>query len=498
MVNFMIPWIASHILTITVFLPLAGMLPIIMLPRRYEEGSRAIALFFSLLTFIASIAIWYLYRANAVASGFTLVEQHMWIAGLNFQYFVGIDGVSLLMIVLTTFLTPLAILGAWNEIKTRRKEFMGLILLTEVGLLGAFVAIDLFLFYVFWEVMLIPMYFLVGIWGGKQRIMAAMKLLLYTIFGSLLMLVAIFVVYAKCDYTLNLLDLYHIPLDPNLQLWCFLAFALAFAIKVPLWPLHTWLPDAHTEAPTAGSVILAGVFLKVGVYGFYRIAMPLFPAAVVQAQPYLMSLSVIGIILGALVAMVQPDMKRLIAYSSVSHMGFVMLGLASLTTEGVEGAILQLVNHGISTGALFLLIGMIYSRTHTRAISDYGGIGKVVPWYTAAFVFVAFSSAGLPGLNNFVGEFLTLMGGFSYGVWYGALSAIGVILGAAYLLWLVERVFFGPITREQNLTLQDLVPREVVLLIPLMITMIWFGVYPKVLLDPCAGSIATFLQLMGR
>ncbi len=495
----MIPWLASHILTITIFLPLLGVLPIVMLPRRYEEGSRAIALLFSTLTFFASLFIWLLYSTNAVKSGFTLVEQHMWVAGLNFQYFVGIDGVSLLMIMLTAFLTPLTILGAWNEIKTRRKEFMGLILLTEVGLLGAFAALDLFLFYIFWELMLIPMYFLVGIWGGKQRIMAAMKLLLYTLFGSLLMLVAIFVVYAKSGYTMNMIDLYHMTaLDPNVQLWCFLAFALAFAIKVPLWPLHTWLPDAHTEAPTAGSVLLAGVFLKVGVYGFYRIAMPLFPAAVHVAQPYLMSLSVIGIVLGALVAMVQPDMKRLIAYSSVSHMGFVMLGLASLTTEGVEGAILQLVNHGVSTGALFLLIGIIYSRTHTRQISDYGGIGKVVPWFTAVFIFVSFSSAGLPGLNNFVGEFLTLMGGFAYSPVYGAVAATGVILGAAYLLWLVERVFFGPITHEQNKTLKDLTAREVAFLIPLMATMIWFGVYPKLLLDPCAGSIATFMQLMGR
>lgn len=494
----MIPWLASHILTITIFLPLLGVLPVVLLPRRYEEGSRAIALLFSILTFIAAIAIWFLYKGGAVPNGFTLIEQVEWIPGLNIQYFLGIDGVSLLMIMLTTFLTPLTILGAWNEIKTRRKEFMGLILITEVGLLGAFAALDLFLFYIFWELMLIPMYFLVGIWGGKQRIMAAMKLLLYTIFGSLLMLVAIFVIYVKSDYTLNLLNLYQLNLDPQLQLWCFLAFALAFAIKVPLWPLHTWLPDAHTEAPTAGSVLLAGVFLKVGIYGFYRIAMPLFPLAVVQAQPYLMSLSVIGIIVGALVAMVQPDMKRLIAYSSVSHMGFVMLGLASLTTEGVEGAILQLVNHGVSTGALFLLIGMIYSRTHTRQISDYGGIAKVMPWFSAAFIFVSLSSAGLPGLNNFVGEFLTLMGGFAYSPIYGALAAIGVILGAAYLLWLVERVFFGQITHENNKTLQDLVPREVAVLIPLIITMVWFGVYPKVLLDPCAGSIASFLQLVGR
>lgn len=494
----MIQWIASHILTLTIFLPLAGVLPVMLLPRRYEEGSRAIALFFSLLAFIASIGVWMLYQRHAIPNGFSLTENYDWIPSLNFHYFLGIDGVSLLMVLLTTFLTPLTILGAWNDVKTRRKEFMGLILLTEVGLLGAFAALDLFLFYIFWEVMLIPMYFLVGLYGSKHRIMAAMKLLLYTIFGSLLMLVAIFVVYAKSDYQLNLLNLYQIPFDPQTQLWCFLAFALAFAIKVPMWPLHTWLPDAHTEAPTAGSVLLAGIFLKVGVYGFYRIAMPLFPAAVTQAQPYLMSLAVLGIVLGALVAMVQPDMKRLIAYSSVSHMGFVMLGLASLTTEGVEGAILQLVNHGVSTGALFLLIGMIYNRTHTREITDYGGIAKVVPWFATAFIFVSLSSAGLPGLNNFVGEFLTLMGGFAYSPAYAAVAATGVILGAAYLLWLVERVFFGPITHEQNKTLQDLTARELVVLAPLIFTMIWFGVYPRVLLDPCASSIATFLQQVGR
>lgn len=494
----MIPFLTTHILSITIFTPLLGLIAIMALPRKFEDASRHVALLFSGITFLFSVMLWYLYSQFNVPNSFSLIEQYHWIHALNVQYYLGVDGVSVLMMVLTTFLTPLTIVGSWNEIKTRRKEFMGLIMLTQVGLLGAFAALDLFLFYIFWELMLIPMYFLVGIWGGKNRIMASMKLLLYTLFGSLLMLVAIFVLYNAANHSFNILELYKVGLPADLQLWCFLAFALAFAIKVPLFPVHTWLPDAHTEAPTAGSVLLAGIFLKVGVYGFYRLAMPIFPDAVIVAQPYIMTLSVIGIIAGALVALVQPDMKRLIAYSSVSHMGFVMLGLASLTQEGVEGAILQLVNHGISTGALFLLIGMLYSRSHTRQIRDYGGIAKIVPWFTVTFIFVAFSSAGLPGLNNFVGEFLTLMGGFKYSPAYGIVSAAGVILGAAYLLWLVERVFFGPVTVEANRSLKDMNAREVAVMIPLLITMVWFGVYPQFLLNPCMGSITSFLQLMQR
>lgn len=496
----MIPWLTQNLLSLVIFAPLTGVVGLLLLPRRHEAAGREIALVVSLVTFVLSIWLGREYASLSHAAGFAFATTIPWIPDLGIDYRIGIDGVSLALILLTTLLTPIGVLCSWREITTRRKEFMLLLLVVEIGLNGAFAALDLFLFYIFWEVMLIPMYFLVGVWGGAQRIVAAMKFLLYTMVGSVLMLVAIVYLYFAGGKTFNLLALYEVVLSPGVQWWLFAAFALAFAIKVPLFPFHTWLPDAHTEAPTAGSVILAGVFLKVGAYGFYRFAMPLFPDAVLMARPTILCLAVIGIVGGALVSMVQVDVKRLIAYSSVSHLGFVMLGLFALTPEGVHGAVLQMINHGISTGALFLLFGMLYERTHTRKIADYGGIARQVPLYTACFIFVALSSLGLPMLNNFVGEFLVLLGTFRVAPWYGALSAVGVLFSAVYLLWLVERVFFGPARAGEGVLagLKDLRAREVVTLLPLLILMVWFGVAPRIILDRTAPSVESFLHLVQR
>lgn len=492
------------LLTLTIFFPLVGVALLLWLPRRFDASAREVALVTSLATVIVSVVMVLDYVQSPDVGDFRLMVTLPWIADLGIYYRLGLDGTSLSLILLTTLLTPLCVLCSWHEIKSRRKEFMLLLLLVEVGLNGAFAALDLFLFYVFWEVMLIPMYFLVGVWGGPKRIMAAVKFLLFTMVGSLLMLVAILYLYFAGGKTFNLLQLYDTVLSPEIQIWLFAAFALAFAIKVPLFPFHTWLPDAHTEAPTAGSVMLAGVFLKVGTYGFFRFAMPLFPAAVAWAKPGILLLAVVGIVGGALVSMVQPDIKRLIAYSSVSHLGFVMLGLFALTPEAVQGAIIQMINHGISTGALFLLFGMLYERTHSRAIADYSGLAKQMPLFAALFVIVSLSSLGLPGLNNFVGEFLVLLGAFRTVPVHAVVSASGVIVAAVYLLWLVERVFFGPMREQVGATgvmvasLRDLRWREGVLMLPLLVLIVWLGVYPRVLLDHTTGSAGRFVELVLR
>ncbi len=500
----MIPFLETNILTLTIFAPLVGVALLLWLPRRYEESSREIALATSLVTFALSLWLAAAYLQSPPVGGYSLYIAEPWIEALGIYYRVGLDGVSLVLILLTTLLTPICILCSWRDIKNRRKEFMLLILLIEIGLNGAFGALDLFLFYVFWELMLIPMYFLVGVWGSSKRIMAATKLLLYTLFGSLLMLVAILYLYFAGGKTFNLLQLYEVALTPNIQLYLFLAFALAFAIKVPLFPFHTWLPDAHTEAPTAGSILLAGVFLKVGTYGFYRFAMPLFPDAVVMIKPVILALIVIGIVGGALVSMVQPDIKRLIAYSSVSHLGFVMLGLFAANPEAVQGAVIQMINHGISTGALFLLFGMLYERTHSRAIADYSGLAKQMPIYTTCFLFASLSSIGLPGLNNFVGEFLILLGAFQTERLHAILSATAVIFAAVYLLWMIERVFFGPAREKIGAdgvsvaSLRDINGREALAFIPLLVLIVWLGVYPRTILDITKPSVTSFLQLTQR
>jgi NADH-quinone oxidoreductase subunit M len=381
----------------------------------------------------------------------------------------------------------------------RVREFHVLLLLLQTGMQGTFLSLDLFLFYVFWEVSLVPMYFLIGIWGHERRLYAAIKFVLFTLAGSLLMLVAILslvVEHARETgiYTFDLLTLYGTDIDPAHQIWYFAAFALAFAIKVPLWPLHTWLPDAHVEAPTAGSVILAGILLKMGGYGFLRFAMPLFPHGLAAATPLLMAVSVIGIVYGALVSMVQPDMKKLVAYSSVSHLGFVMLGILSANTQGLEGGIYQMLNHGLSTGALFLLVGMLYERRHSRAIADFGGLAKSMPIYAVVLVFVTLSSIGLPGLNGFVGEFLILLGAFKESRLHAVIATTGVVLGAVYMLWMVERVLFGPIRQEANRRVQDLSRREILTFAPLLVLIVVMGVYPKPFLDRMHGSVGTLIR----
>ncbi|MDM7915000.1 MAG: NADH-quinone oxidoreductase subunit M, partial [Candidatus Eisenbacteria bacterium] len=440
------------LLSLILGLPLAGSILLLFLPKDRPEASRLFALGISLATFVASLPLLAGFEKNAAMQ---FVENIPWITAFGIHYHLGVDGISLFLVLLTTFLTPVVVLSSWRDVRERVRAFHSMILLLEVGMLGAFVALDLFLFYIFWELMLIPMYVLIGVWGGPRRIYAAVKFVLYTIVGSLLMLVGILALYflhrgQTGVGTFDLIALRETALPPGTQAWLFGAFALAFAIKVPIWPLHTWLPDAHTEAPTAGSVILAGVLLKLGTYGFLRFAIPLFPDAAARFQPLLLTLAAIGIVYGALVAMVQTDIKKLVAYSSVSHLGYVMLGLFSFNLEAFSGALYQMLNHGLSTGALFLLVGILYERRHTRQIADYGGIAKRVPLYTAAFLLVTLSSIGLPGLNGFVGEFLILLGAFGANRTAAIVSTTGVVLGAAYMLWLTQRFLFGPMRHEEN------------------------------------------------
>jgi len=414
---------------------------------------------------------------------------------------MGVDGLSILLVMLTTFLTPISILSTWTAVEDRVKDFMIFFLLLEVGMTGVFLAQDLFLFYVFWEFTLVPMYFLIGIWGGPQRMYAAVKFFLYTMAGSLLMLLAILWlgIYQESFSVPDLIAKGGIP--ANIQMWLFLAFAAAFAIKVPMWPLHSWLPDAHVQAPTAGSVILAGVLLKMGTYGFARFNIPLFPEAAVKAAPWMALLAVIGIIYGAAVSYAQGDVKKLVAYSSVSHLGFVMLGLFALNPLGIQGGILQMINHGLSTGALFILVGMIYERRHTRDMDDFGGLWKVMPVYGALTLIVTLSSMGLPGLNGFVGEFTILLGAFGSKAigspWYAGLAAIGVILAAVYLLFMFQKMFLGPVDNEENLKLKDLNWREIITLIPLLVLIFWIGLYPKpffALIGPAVDNLVKIVQ----
>ncbi|MGA2262071.1 MAG: NADH-quinone oxidoreductase subunit M, partial [Acidobacteriota bacterium] len=423
-------------------------------------------------------------------------ESVAWIEGGVIQHHLGIDGISLFLILLTTFLTPLAILSSWRAVSQRVKPYMICMLFLETGMLGVFSALDLVLFYVFWEVMLIPMYFLIGVWGGERRIYAAVKFILYTMVGSLLMLVAIlYLFYLNGATTFDLPQISHnlaagsIRIKTSEEFWLFMAFLLAFAIKVPLFPFHTWLPDAHVEAPTAGSVILAGVLLKMGTYGLLRFCLPLFPTAAVTVAPYLSVLALIGIVYGALVAMVQPDLKKLVAYSSVSHMGLVVLGIFAFTQQGLQGSTLQMLNHGLSTGALFLLVGMLYERRHTRLISDFGGVAHRSPVLAALFLVVTLSSIGLPGLNGFVGEVLILAGTFVTNWVYAAIAATGMILGAVYMLWMYQRVFLGKVTHSANLEMKDIDIREKLLLVPILLMMLWIGVYSTPFLHRMDASL---------
>ena len=482
--------------SVIVFLPLFAAILLLFMAKEEEELARRFAFGASLLTFIISLGL--LLHFDSGTADFQFVERFSWIPDFGIQYYVGVDGISLFLVLLTTFLVPIVLLGAW-DVHTRVKEYLFFFLLLETGMLGALVAIDLFLFYVFWEIMLIPMYFLIGVWGGARRIYAAIKFLLYTMVGSLLMLVAIlYLAYMhNAQYgsvTFDLLQLYKLQIPQQTQLWLFAAFALSFAIKVPLFPFHTWLPDAHVEAPTGGSVILAGVLLKMGTYGFLRFALPLFPAAAHAAVPTIMALAIIGIIYGALVAMVQPDLKKLVAYSSVSHLGFVMLGMFAFNTQGVQGSIYQMLNHGISTGALFLLVGVVYERRHTRLISEYGGLWKQTPVYASIFLITMLSSIGLPGLNGFIGEFLIMLGAFKANVWAGVFAVSGVVLGAVYMLWMYQRVIFGPLKNEANKKLTDLSVREVAIFAPLLGLMLFMGLYPQPILSRMEKSVEATLS----
>ncbi|MDZ7269739.1 MAG: NADH-quinone oxidoreductase subunit M [candidate division KSB1 bacterium] len=485
------------ILSLLIFLPLAGAVLVSLTPRQHPGLMRGFTLGVTLLVFVISLPLFFNFDSSRIA--FQFEERREWIPAMRATYHLGVDGISLLMVLLTTFLTPLVILSSWNDIKTSIKGYLVSMLLLEAGMIGVFVALDLLLFYVFWEVMLIPMYFIIGVWGGPRRIYAAVKFFIYTMVGSLLMLVAILFIYfyygkVTGTLTFDFVQIRELLFPENYQFWLFLAFGLSFAIKVPMFPFHTWLPDAHVEAPTAGSVILAGVLLKMGTYGFLRFCLPLFPNASLQFAPLLSVLAIIGIIYGAWVAMVQPDIKKLVAYSSVSHLGFVMLGIFTFTHQGLQGALIQMVNHGLSTGALFLIVGMLYERRHTREIADFGGLARPLPVFTTFFMIATLASIGLPGLNGFVGEFLVLLGTFLTNKTYAAFAATGVIFAAVYMLWMFQRVMFGRLDKEENRRLRDLTRREIAVLVPVTAMMVLIGVWAQ----PFLGKMETSVDALIR
>src|SRR2546426_1541558 len=496
------------ILSIVTYIPLAGALAVVFLVPKERTGAiRTISTAVVLLDFVVSLPLWFFFERGR--EGYQFVEKASWIPSLGVDYHFGIDGISLVLILLTTLMGIIAVACSYTAISERQKEYYVLLLLLQTFMIGTFCALDLFLFYVFWEVMLVPMYFLIGVWGSDRRLYAAIKFFLYTLAGSVLMLLGIIALYfynttgflgykglqQPPTFSIEKLTAVAAGMPPELQIWLFFAFFFGFAIKVPMFPFHTWLPDAHTEAPTAGSVILAAILLKMGTYGFVRFSLPMFPDAI--NTPWVLgvmvALAIIGIVYGAMVTLVQKDMKRLIAYSSVSHLGFVMLGVFALNMAGLQGGILQMVNHGISTGALFLLVGMIYERRHTRMISDYGGLWSVVPAFSALFLVVVLSSLGLPGLNGFVGEFLVLVGAFQTNPWLAALATSGIIFAAVYLLWLYQRVIFGAVTHEANRGLRDLSPREWALLAPIVVLIVWIGVYPTAFTGKTEATIEALI-----
>jgi NADH-quinone oxidoreductase subunit M len=494
-------------LSVIVFLPLVGAILVLLAGGGGDRHDRApavrtLSLAVSLATFLATLLLWW--RFDPTSADYQFVERHAWIPAFGIQYLVGVDGISLLLVVLTGFLTPLALLSSWDSVHKNVKMFSFFVLALETSMLGVFVSIDLFLFYIFWDFVLIPMYFLIGIWGYDRRIYAAVKFILYTMAGSVLMLIAIIgLAYAHAAATgtpsFNLLDLYSVHLSWPMEMWFFLAFALAFLIKVPLFPFHTWLPDAHVEAPTAGSIILAGVMLKMGTYGLLRFAFPLFPSAAMFFAPWIAILAVVGIVYGALVAMVQPDMKKLVAYSSVSHLGFVVLGICAMNIQGAQGAVYQMLNHGVSTGGLFMIVGMLSDRRHTRLISEFGGLKAVMPRLVAVFLLITLASIALPGMNGFVGEFLILLGAFLWNAKLAAVAATGVILSAVYMLWMFQRVNYGEVTNAHNRSLPDLTPREWTMMVPTVAMCIVMGVFPGVFLRPMEPAVKrTIERVTGR
>jgi NADH-quinone oxidoreductase subunit M len=495
------------ILSLVTFLPLCGALMLLIMPREEEGLLRGVAFTFALATFGVSLLLLELDPAG----GFGFVVDHAWVPSLGIRYHLGVDGISLWLVLLTTFLVPVVLLSATSAITKKVREFVVAVLILETGMVGTFLALDLFVFYVFWEVMLIPMYFIIGIWGGDRRLYASIKFVLYTMVGSLLMIVAILYLYVQHHdltqtWTFDYAALARVMLPERAQLLCYLAFALAFCIKVPLFPLHTWLPDAHVEAPTAGSVLLAAVMLKFGTYGLLRFALPLFPHAFAATAPYLASLAVVGIVYASLVAWAQTDVKKLIAYSSVAHLGFVVLGLAMLNVKAVDGAVYQMLAHGISTGGLFLCIGALYERRHTRRVDELGGIAAVMPRFSAAFLIITLASIGLPGLSGFVGEFLVLLGTYTAYDGWGSLTSLfphpkplagvaatGVILGAVYMLFLFQKVMFGPLNNPRNRELKDLSTRELAVFEPVVAMAFWLGLYPSTFLSQIDPAVTRTL-----
>lgn len=482
--------------TLLLIVPLAGFLIALLIPRSSANGSRVWALAVSLLTFVVSLALPVMFDRNNGGEQFALNVP--WITTPDIHYYVAVDGIGLWLVLLSTFLTPICVLISWRFIQQRAKEFYAFLLLLELGLIGVFIAQDLFLFYVFWEISLVPMYFLVGIWGHERRIYAAVKFFLFTMTGSVLMLAAIIYLYNRANTfsypaIVEMLQSGRLSFAPTEQLLLFLAFFIAFAIKVPIFPLHTWLPDAHVEAPSAGSVMLASVMLKMGTYGILHFCLPLFPSASRTCAPWIVVLALIGIIYGALVSLVQPNMKKLVAYSSVSHLGFVVLGIFSFTQLGFDGAVYQMLNHGISTGALFVLVGLLYERRHSLEIADYGGVATAAPWLSTAFLITTLASIGLPTLNNFVGEFLVLQGAALANYKWAIFAAIGVILSACYMLWLYQRVFYGEASEHIRLHLPDLNVREWAVVVPLIAMMVWMGVYSQTFLPPVGKTTARVL-----
>lgn len=495
----------TNILSLLIFFPVFFSLPIIFIKPEKSFFIKTYSLVITCITFIFSLIL--LSGFDSSNPHFQFIERMQWVKDYHIFYLLGVDGISLMLLLLTTLIFPLTILGTWNSINTRIKEFYFLFLILEGGLLGVFLSLDLVLFYIFWEVILIPMYFLIGIWGGENRFYAAVKFFLYTMFGSLLMLVAIIWISVQLTpslmkFTTDYLELSRVStsIPHDIQFWLFLFFGLSFAIKVPMFPFHTWLPDAHTEAPTAGSVILAAVLLKMGTYGFLRFSIGLFPSMFIKYAFVIAILAVIGIVYGALVCIAQKDMKKLVAYSSVSHMGFVMLGLAGLTLESLQGSLIQMVNHGLSTGALFLFVGFLYDRRHTREISEYGGLMRIIPIYASMFLIICLSSIGLPGLNGFIGEFLILVGAFISPVLnnktYTIIGTSGVVLSAVYLLWLYQRIMLGPIENEKNRLVTDMNRKEIISILPIILFIVWIGIYPNTFLSKSEASIKKIVKLI--